>query len=94
MAINITFSDDISGNEAPLTNIDENMALETLFNKLEENGFGPFSKLDSQGALVVEPANGDPITHPWNPDFLKYPLVKLDVSDGCTLKVAKQNKVA
>ena len=94
MTIDFELEDTISGNKAPLMNLDENMALESLFDKLEQNGFGPFSELNSNAAIVVSPADGEDITHPWDDDFLKFPLHKLNFTDGCRVTIDVKNKVA
>jgi hypothetical protein len=89
MAISIEVTDTISGNQAPCDNIDESMALKTFFDTLEANGFGPFSELNSESALVV-----DGESKSWHDDMLKDSLSSLGFKDGSQVTIAKTQKVA
>jgi hypothetical protein len=84
MAISIEVIDIISGNQAPCDNIDESMALKTFFDTLEANGFGPFSELNSESALVV-----DGESKSWHDDMLKDSLSSLGFKDGSQVTIVR-----
>jgi hypothetical protein len=84
MTISIDVEDMISGNQAPCINIDESMALETFFDTLEANGFGPFSELNSWSGLMVDREGTI-----WEDKLLKKSLSSLGFKDRSKVIIAR-----
>ena len=87
--IEFDFIDLISGNEAPVQNVDENISLHEFLTTLEQSGFGPFSELTSTSAIEVD---GQFTT--WDEDLRKESLASLGITDGARVTLHKEQKVA
>jgi hypothetical protein len=80
--VSLYIKDEISGHETNIDDVEDSLSLSDFLHMCEQNGFGPFSQLDSNGGIVVD---GNP--HPWTPEIQKVTLVKLGVVDGSSITV-------
>jgi len=87
--INFEVDDEMSGNQAPLEDIEDTLSVQNFLAKLSEHGFGPFDGLNAESGLVV-----DEKSYPWTSELQKKQLAEIGVVDGCTLSIMLKLKVA
>ena len=87
--INFEVSDQLSGNQAPLDDIEDTLSVQNFLAKLSEHGFGPFDGLNAESGLVV-----DGESYAWTAELQKKQLAEIGVVDGCTLSIMLKLKVA
>ena len=87
--INFEVDDEMSGNQAPLEDIEDTLSVQNFLAKLSEHGFGPFEGLNAESGLVV-----DGKSYPWNAALEKKQLAEIGVVDGSTLAIMLKLRVA
>jgi hypothetical protein len=84
--IEFDFIDLISGNEAPVQNVDENISLHEFLTTLEQSGFGPFSELNRPRSYIEV----DGKFTIWDEELRKESLASLGITDGTHVAVGKE----